>query len=78
MRTPVVKAARNLVSEEEGSEVEDVVYPQAEDQEALLMSLGKNRSFPVVTISGSVLKERAQPGEGQHTRMSLALFTYCI
>ena len=78
MHTPVAKAAQNSITEEEGSEVEDVVYPQAEDQEALLMSFGRNRSFPKVTIPGSVLKERAQPGEGKHTRMSLALFTYCI
>lgn len=78
MHTPVAKAAQNSISEEEGSEVEDVMYPMAEDQEALLTMFGRNRSFPMVTIPVSALKERAQPGEGQRTRMSSVNFAYVL
>ena len=74
MHTSVVKAVQNLVGGD-ASSTEAVEYPLGEDRETLLRAFGRNSSLPVVTIPEEVLKERAQPREGQHTRMSLAHLT---
>ena len=58
MFSSVVKVTQSRVDE-----VEDVQYPVEEDQKALLTAFGSNRSFPVVTIPGSVLTQQAQSGE---------------
>lgn len=70
----VVKATQSLVVDDEGSEVNDVQYPMAEDQVVLQAAFGSNRSFPMLTIPGSVLMQLARSSEcGQHLLITSTL-----
>lgn len=75
VHTSVVKAEQqNLEREEEGSVVEDVMYPLEEDQEALQTAFEGTRSLPLVTIPGSVVKERAQSSKEQQATISSVMY----